>query len=49
MVTIKFKDEIVGKVRKHIKDGDSRFNFPNAEAFVKEAIYVYLKGNLKKK
>jgi len=49
MATIKFNDEIVGKVRKHIKEGDSRFNFPNAEAFVKEAVYALLKDKLKKK
>ena len=49
MVKIKFEDEIVGKVRKHIEEGDSRFDFPNVEAFVKEAVYVFLKDKLKKK
>ena len=49
MAVIKIDDELLHKVRKHIKEGDNRFDFPTVKAFVDKAVYVYLKEKKKKK
>ena len=43
MAVIKIDDELLKEVRKYIKGGDNRFDFPTVKAFVDKAVYLYLK------
>ncbi len=42
MAVIKIDDELLKKVRKYIKEGNNRFDYPTVKAFVDKAVYVYL-------
>ena len=44
MAVIKIDDELLNKVRKYIKEGDNKFDFPTVKAFVDKAVHIYLKG-----
>ena len=43
MAVIKIDDELLKKVRKYIKEGANRFDYPTVKAFVDKAVYIYLK------
>ena len=49
MAVIKIDDELLNEVRKYVKEGGNRFDFPTVKAFVDKAVYVYLKEKSKKK
>jgi len=49
MAVIKIDDKLLNELRKYIKDGDNRFDFPTVKAFVDKAVYIYLKEKRKKK
>ena len=50
MAVIKLDDELHRKVKKRIREGDSRFEFPSVKAFVDRAVYAFLneKENVRK-
>jgi len=49
MAVIKIDDGLLNEVRKYVKEGDNRFDFPTVKAFVDKAVYIYLKEKSKKK
>ena len=49
MAVIKIDDGLLKKVRKYIKEGNNRFDYPTVKAFVDKAVYVYLKKKEGKK
>ena len=48
MAVIKIDPELLKKVKKYIKEGDNRFDYPTVKAFVDKAVYGYLKEKRKK-
>lgn len=49
MATIKIDDELLKKIKKFIKEGENRFDYPNVKAFVDKEINLALKKLIKAK
>ncbi|HLC47325.1 MAG TPA: hypothetical protein VJI75_06390 [Candidatus Nanoarchaeia archaeon] len=45
MAVIKIDDELYEKIKKLIKEGDNRFDYPTVKAFVDKAVFAALKNN----
>jgi len=43
MAVIKIDDELYEKIKKLIKEGEKRFDFPTVKAFVDKAVLLLLK------
>jgi len=44
MADVKIDEELLEKVKKIIKKGENRFDFPNAKSFVDKAVLKMLKS-----
>jgi hypothetical protein len=44
MAEVKIDDKLLKKVKKVIKDGENRFDFPSVKAFVDKAVLKLLKN-----
>ena len=45
MAVIKIDDELYERIKKLIKEGDNRFDYPTVKAFVDKAVFAALKNN----